>query len=91
MNILGLISQLIGIKTLRLTKCILPSLTEVMGLTMNSISETHHFYERREYAFNVLLEYDIIELKSKFMLSLHQTFLHTRPFRRTREISLMKP
>ena len=27
---------------------------------MNLISETHHFCERREYAFNVLPEYYII-------------------------------
>ncbi len=41
-------------------KCVLPPLTEVVGLTMNLINGTYHFCERREYAFNVLLEYDII-------------------------------
>ena len=42
------------------TKCVLPPLTEVVGPTMNLISGTHHFCERKEYAFNILLEYDII-------------------------------
>ena len=37
-----------------------PSLTEVVGLIMNLISGTHNFRERREYAFNVLPEYNII-------------------------------
>jgi hypothetical protein len=36
------------------------SSTEVVGLTMNLISGTHHFCERREYSFNILPEYDII-------------------------------
>ncbi len=34
--------------------------TEVMGLTMNLINGTHHFYERKEYVFNALPKYDII-------------------------------
>jgi hypothetical protein len=40
-------------------KCILTPLTEVVNPTMNLISGTHYFCERREYAFNALLEYDI--------------------------------
>ena len=32
----------------------------LVSLTMNLINETHHFCERKEYAFNVLPEYDII-------------------------------
>jgi hypothetical protein len=43
-------------------KCILPPLTKMVGPIMNLISGTHHFYERREYAFNVLPEYYIITL-----------------------------
>jgi hypothetical protein len=31
-----------------------------VGPTMNLISRTYHFCERREYKFNVLLKYDII-------------------------------
>jgi hypothetical protein len=34
--------------------------TEVVGSTMNLISGTQHFCERREYAFNILPEYNII-------------------------------
>ncbi len=41
-------------------KCVLLPLTEVVDLTMNLISRTHYFYEKREYVFNVLLEYYII-------------------------------
>jgi hypothetical protein len=41
-------------------KCILPPFTEVVGPIMNLISGTYDFYERREYAFNVLPEYSII-------------------------------
>jgi hypothetical protein len=41
-------------------KCVLLPLTEVVGPTMNLISGTLHFCEKREYAFNVLPEYDII-------------------------------
>ncbi len=33
---------------------------EVMGLIINLINGTHDFCERREYAFNVLPEYNII-------------------------------
>jgi hypothetical protein len=42
-------------------KCV-PPLTEVVGPTMNLINGIHHFYERREYTFNVLSEYNIITL-----------------------------
>jgi hypothetical protein len=41
-------------------KYVLPPLTEVVVSTMNLINRTHYFCERREYAFNVLPEYDII-------------------------------
>jgi hypothetical protein len=41
-------------------KCVLPPLTEMVGPIINLISGTHNFYERREYAFNVLPEYLII-------------------------------
>jgi hypothetical protein len=41
-------------------KCVLSSLTEVVGPTMNLISGTHNLCEKREYAFNVFLEYSII-------------------------------
>jgi hypothetical protein len=41
-------------------KYVLPHLTEVVVPTMNLINRTHHFCKRREYAFNVLPEYDII-------------------------------
>jgi hypothetical protein len=43
-------------------KCIFSPFTEVVGLTINLISETHDFCERREYAFNVFSEYNIITL-----------------------------
>ena len=32
-------------------KCVLPPLIEMVGFTMNLISDTHYFCERREYAF----------------------------------------
>ena len=35
-------------------KYVFSPLTEVVGPTMNLIRKTHHFCERREYAFNVL-------------------------------------
>jgi hypothetical protein len=44
-------------------KCVLSPLTEVVGPTMNLISRTYHFCERRKYELNVLLEYDIIILQ----------------------------
>ena len=44
----------------RYIKCILPPLTEMIGPIMNLISGIYHFCERREYVFNVLLEYYII-------------------------------
>ena len=40
-------------------KCVLPPLTEVVGPIINLINETYNFCERREYAFNVLPEYNI--------------------------------
>jgi hypothetical protein len=45
-----------------LNTCILPSLIEVVGPIMDLISGTHHFYEKMEYAFNVLPEYSIITM-----------------------------
>ena len=41
-------------------KCVLPPLTEVVGPIMNLISGTYHFCEKKEYAFNILSEYDTI-------------------------------
>ena len=41
-------------------KCILHHFTEMVGPTMNLINETHDFYEKNKYAFNVLPEYNII-------------------------------
>jgi hypothetical protein len=38
-------------------KCVLPSLTEVMDLTMNLISKIHDFCERREYV-NIFYKLD---------------------------------
>ena len=43
-------------------KCVLLLLTEVMSPTMNLISGTHDFCEKRKYAFNILPEYSIITL-----------------------------
>ena len=36
---------------------------EIVGPIMNLINETHNFYERREYTFNVILKYNIITQK----------------------------
>jgi hypothetical protein len=41
-------------------KRVLPPLIKVVGPTINLISGTHNFCERKEYAFNVLPEYSII-------------------------------
>ncbi len=41
-------------------KCVIPPLTEVVGPSMNLISGTHDFCEKREYVFYVLPEYNII-------------------------------
>jgi hypothetical protein len=41
-------------------KCVIPPLTEVVGLTINLISRTHDFCEKKEYVFNVFPEYNII-------------------------------
>jgi hypothetical protein len=39
-----------------------------VGPIMNLISETHDFCERREYAFNVLPEYNIITRRSHLLM-----------------------
>ena len=44
------------------TYFLLSPLTEVVGPIINLISGTHNFCKRREYAFNILLEYLIITL-----------------------------
>ena len=41
-------------------KCVLLLLTKVIGPIMNLISGIHDFCERKEYTFNILLEYNII-------------------------------
>ncbi len=41
-------------------KCVLLSLTKVVGPTINLISRIYYFCERRKYVFNILSEYDII-------------------------------
>ena len=53
-------------------KCVLPPLIDVVGLTMNLISGTYDFCERKKYAFNVIPKYSII------ILSL--TYIQTRLF-----------
>jgi hypothetical protein len=49
-------------------KYILPPLTKVVGPIMNLINGTHDFCERREYAFNVLPEYNIITRRSHLLM-----------------------
>jgi hypothetical protein len=58
-------------------KCVLPPLIEVVGLTMNLISRTHDFCERKEYAFNILLEYSIITLIHVRERSMHLLYFRS--------------
>ena len=41
-------------------KYVFPPFTKVMGPTINLISRTHDFCEKKEYVFNILPEYSII-------------------------------
>ena len=68
-------------------KCVLSSLTEVVGATNYIYGGTHHFCKRREYTFNILPEYYItsrkpvrctgklLKIKSKLILILFTFFV----------------